>query len=66
MEIKEKKFQLAGMYGYNIEDANISLSLDSVTGSYSVMILGVHERGEFEYVTKEEMELLLKLFKINS
>lgn len=64
MEIKKKISQLDGMRGYNIEGANISLCLDSVTGSYSVMVLGVHQRGEFEYVTKEEMELLMKLFKI--
>lgn len=63
MEIK-KKVNPFGMHGYSIKDANISLCLDDVTDSYSIMILGIHQRGEFDYITKEEMELLMKLFKI--
>lgn len=65
MEIKKKVSPL-GMHGYSIKDANISLCIDDITGSHSVAVLGVHERGEFEYVSREEMELLMKLFKINS
>lgn len=66
MEIKKKVSQLNGMRGYNIEGVNISLCIDDITGSHSVAVLGVHQRGEFEYVTKEEMDLLMKLFKIDS
>lgn len=65
MEIKKKVSPL-GMHGYSIKDVNISLCIDDITGSYSVAVLGVHQRGEFEYVTKEEMELLMRLFKIKN
>lgn len=66
MEIKERVILLEGMRGYDIEGANIRLRLDIDTGSYSVAVLGVHQKGEFEYVTKEEMELLMRLFKIKN
>lgn len=44
MEIENKLFQLDGIRGYSIKGANISLCLDSVTDSYSVMLLGIHRR----------------------
>lgn len=66
MEIKERVILLEDMRGYTIEGANISLCLDSATDSYSVAVLGVHQKGEFEYVTKEEMELLMRLFKVKN
>ena len=66
MEIKKKVLQLDGMSGFYVQGANISLCIDDITGSYSVAVLGVHQRGEFEYITKEEMELLMRLFKIKN
>lgn len=64
MEVKKKVLKLDGMSGYYVEGANISLCIDDITDSYSVAVLGVHQRGEFEYITKEELELLMRLFKI--
>lgn len=64
MDIKRKTAQLEGMHGWNIKEADISLAIDETMGSYSVKISSVHQRGEFDYITEEEMDFLKKIFRI--
>lgn len=62
MEIEVKNLQLKGMYGWSVKGADISLVIDEVMGTYSVIVLGSGRT--HRDITKEEMDLLLSLFEI--
>lgn len=62
MEIKVKKPQLEGMYGWNVKGADISLMIDEIMEIYSVKVSGSGRI--YRDITKEEMDLLLSLFEI--
>lgn len=70
MEIKEKTGGFAGMSGWLIKDANISIAVDEFTQSQSVVCYPDHPVTYQEaqdlvtYLNEDELELLKKIFRI--
>ena len=71
MEIKQKRGGFAGMSGWTIKDANISIAKDEITDTRSVVCYPdypVESIQEAEslivYLTEDELELLKKIFRI--
>lgn len=71
MEIKEKSGLMAGMTGWLIKGANISIGIDKVTGTQSVVCFSnepVKSYQEAEdltvYLSEDELKLLKKIFRI--
>lgn len=70
MEIKEKTGGFAGMSGWLIKDANISIRVDKVTDTQTVVCYPDHPVTYQEtqdliiYLDKDELKLLKKIFRI--
>lgn len=71
MEIKEKTGSMAGMTGWLIKDANISIGIDEVTGTQSVVCFPDEPVTSYEeaealttYLSEDELKLLKKIFRI--
>lgn len=70
MEIKEKSGGLAGMSGWLIKNANISIAEDELTQSQSVVCYPDHPVTYQEtedlvvYINEDELKLLKKIFRI--
>ena len=71
MEIKQKTNGLAGMSGWLIKGANISIAEDELTDSQSVVCYPNHPVESYQeaqdlviYLDKDELKLLKKIFRI--
>lgn len=70
MEIKEKAGGFAGMSGWLVKDANISIAVDEFTQTQSVVCYPDHPVTYQEaqdlvtYLTEDELKLLKKIFRI--
>ena len=71
MKIKEKSGRFAGMSGWLIKDANISIEEDEITDTRSVVcypdpqVESIQEAESLMvYLTEDEFELLKKIFRI--
>ncbi|MDN6066946.1 MAG: hypothetical protein L0I52_06120 [Staphylococcus equorum] len=71
MEIKQKDCRLAGMSGWLIKGANISIAEDEVTDTRSVVCypdyqVKSHQEADnlIVYLAEDELELLKKIFRI--
>lgn len=71
MEIKEKSGLMAGMTGWLIKGADISIGIDEVTGTQSVVCYPNEPVKSYEeaealttYLSKDELQLLKKIFRI--
>lgn len=71
MEIKQKAGRLAGMSGWLIKGANISIAEDEITDTRSVVCYQDHPVESIQeamdltvYLTEDEFELLKKIFRI--
>lgn len=71
MEIKKKNGQLAGMSGWLVKNANISIAVDEVTDTQSVVCYPDHPVESYQeakdlvvYINEDELELLKKIFRI--
>ena len=71
MEIKQKTGQLAGMSGWLIKGADISIAVDEMTNSQSVVCYPNHLVKSYQeaqdlviYLDKDELKLLKKIFRI--
>lgn len=71
MEIKEKSGGLAGMSGWLIKGADISIAVDKVTKTQSVVCYPNHPVESYQeaqdlviYIDKDELKLLKKIFRI--
>ena len=71
MEIKQKAGKLAGMSGWLIKGANISIAEDKITDTRSVVCYPDHPVESIQeaesltvYLTEDEFELLKKIFRI--
>ena len=71
MEIKQKAGGFAGMSGWLIEGANISIAVDEITGTQSVVCYPDYQVKSHQeannlivYLTEDELELLKKIFRI--
>lgn len=71
MKIKKKTGGFAGMSGWLIENANISIAVDEVTQSQSVVCYPDRPVESYQeakdlviYLDKDELKLLKKIFRI--
>lgn len=71
MEIKKKIGKLAGMSGWLVKDANISIAVDEVTKTQSVvcypdrLVESYQEAKDLViYLDEDELKLLKKIFRI--
>ena len=70
MEIKERTGGLAGMSGWLIKNANISIAVDELTQSQSVVCYPDHSvtyqeaQDSVIYLSEDELKLLKKIFRI--
>lgn len=71
MKIKKKTRQFAGMSGWLIENANISIAVDEVTQSQSVVCYPDRPVESYQeaqdliiYLDEDELKLLKKIFRI--
>ena len=71
MKINKKTNQLAGMSGWTIEGANISIAVDELTGSQSVVCYPDYQVKSYQeaedlviYLSEDELKLLKKIFRI--
>lgn len=71
MEIKKKNGELAGMSGWLVKDANISIAVDEVTDTQSVVCYPNHKVESYQeaedltiWLSKDELALLKKIFRI--
>lgn len=71
MEIKQKAGRFAGMSGWLIKGANISIAEDEITDTRSVVcypdypVKSIQEAEDLTvYLTEDEFELLKKIFRI--
>ena len=71
MEIKQKTKQLDGMSGWLIKNANISIVEDELTQTQSVVCYPDYQVKSYQeaqdltiQLTKDELELLKKIFRI--
>lgn len=70
MEIQERTGGLAGMSGWLIKNANISIAVDELTQSQSVVCYPDHlvtyqeAQDSVIYLSEDELKLLKKIFRI--
>lgn len=71
MEIKKKIGEPAGMSGWLVKDANISIAVDELTQSQSVVCYPDHPVESYQeaqdlvvYINEDELKLLKKIFRI--
>lgn len=71
MKIKKKTGGFAGMSGWLVEDANISIAVDEVTQTQSVVCYPDRPVESYQeakdliiYLDKDELKLLKKIFRI--
>lgn len=71
MEIEEKSGLMAGMTGWLIKGANISIGIDKVTGTQSVVCIPNEPVKSYQeandlitYLSEDELKLLKKIFRI--
>lgn len=71
MEIKKKIGELAGMSEWLVKDANISIAVDELTQSQSVVCYPDHPVESCQeaqdlviYLDEDELKLLKKIFRI--
>ena len=71
MEIKKKIGELAGMSGWLVKNANISIAVDEVTDTQSVvcypdrLVESYQEAKDLViYLDEDELKLLKKIFRI--
>lgn len=71
MEIKKKTGGFAGMSGWLVEDANISIAVDEVTQTQSVVCYPDRPVESYQeakdliiYLDEDELKLLKKIFRI--
>lgn len=70
MEIQERTGGLAGMSGWLIKNANISIAVDELTQSQSVVCYPDHSvtyqetQDSVIYLSEDELKLLKKIFRI--
>lgn len=71
MKIKKKTGGFAGMSGWLVEDANISIAVDEVTQTQSVvcypdrLVESYQEAKDLVvYINEDELKLLKKIFRI--
>ncbi|ARM67659.1 hypothetical protein LW81_089 [Lactococcus phage LW81] len=71
MEIKKKTGGFADMYGWLIEGAKISIAVDELTNTQSIVCYPDHQVESHQeaeslivYLTEDELELLKKIFRI--
>ena len=71
MEIKEKSGGLAGMSGWLIKNANISIAEDELTQTQSVVCYPDYPVESYQeaqdlviYINEDELKLLKKIFRI--
>ena len=71
MEIKQKAGRFAGMSGWLIKGANISIAEDEITDTRSVVCYPNHPIESYQeaeklvvYLDKDELKLLKKIFRI--
>ncbi len=70
MEIQERTGGLAGMSGWLIKNANISIAVDELTQSQSVVCYPDHPvtyqetQDSVIYLSEDELKLLKKIFRI--
>lgn len=71
MKIKKKTGGFAGMSGWLVEDANISIAVDELTQSQSVVCYPNHKVESYQeakdlviYLDEDELKLLKKIFRI--
>jgi len=71
MKIKKKTGGFAGMSGWLVKDANISIAVDEVTQTQSVVCYPDHPVESYQeakdlviYLDEDELKLLKKIFRI--
>lgn len=71
MKIKKKTGGFAGMSGWLVEDANISIAVDEVTQTQSVVCYPDYPVESYQeaqdlviYINEDELKLLKKIFRI--
>ena len=71
MKINKKTSELVGMSGWSIKGANLSIAVDELTDSQSVVCYPDHQVKSYQeaddlvvYLSKDELKLLKKIFRI--